>query len=368
MTVMTPAVASHREVDVAAADGVKLRGTYYDPQEPGPGVIFFHQCSRERRLWEPLATKLSDYGAHVLVLSPRGTEDSQGAVWDYDGSLKHALEYWRKNWAGDAESGYQWLKAQTGVDSHNIVAMGAGCGSFLALLTAQRHYPAVRNAVFFSDFVDEETRKFLHESPQLAMFSAVSEQDPMSLDGAKEIHAISHHDANRLLSFPAHAHGIGLLEKYPEVENAAAVWVETQLERAADPRVDEIIRIHELDRADHMRGDADDLASRHAADFVSVAGGKTTHQTREEALAHMREYFGSRTHKAWEDVEAPVVRVSPRGDMAWAIYRVHSRYTEKKQDGTQQDGEFVCAWTSTYEKRDGKWLMTSVTSTFEGKR
>jgi len=60
-----------------------------------------------------------------------------------------------------------------------------------------------------------------------------------------------------------------------------------------------------------------------------------------------------------------VVHVSPSGDMAWAIFRVRSRYTDIKPDGTKQDDEFVCAWISTYEKRDGRWLMTSVTSTFE---
>lgn len=130
----------------------------------------------------------------------------------------------------------------------------------------------------------------------------------------------------------------------------------------------QILRIHELDRGDHMRGDAAGLASRHAANFVSVAGGKVAHETREEALKHMQEYLGSRTHHAWEDLEPPVVHVGPSGDMAWAVYRVHSRYTEKKPDGSKQDGEFVCAWTSTYERLEGRWLMTSVTSTFEPAR
>jgi len=360
-----PAPGTGRDVDVTAPDRVKLRATYYDPGKSGPGVVFFHQCSRERRLWDGLATELVRAGAHVLVLSPRGTEDSQGAVWDYDGSLDHALDYWRKNWSRDAESAYLWLTSQSGVDSRNMVAMGAGCGSFLALLTAQRHYPSVHGAVFFSDFDDDATRDFLGQSPQLAIFSAVSEQDPMSFAAAKEIHAISSNPANRLVTLPEHAHGIGLLEKLPRLQRDVIVWLETRFLQATDSRVAEILQNHERDRGDHLRGDAADLASRLPEEYVSVADGKLKRETRESTLKQFQSYFANRKHRAWDDLEPPAVRVSPSGDTAWAIFRVRSQYTDTKPDGSKQDGEFVCAWTSTYEKRGGRWLMTSVTSTFE---
>ena len=136
---------------------------------------------------------------------------------------------------------------------------------------------------------------------------------------------------------------------------------------AAEPSesVQEILRSHERDREDHLRGDAADLTSRLPAEYISVADGKLKHLTREGTLKQFQEYFASRKHRAWEDLEPPVVHVAPSGEMAWAIFRVRSRYTDVKPDGSRQDGEFVCAWTSTYEKRDGKWWMTSVTSTFE---
>ena|SRR5215472_6844717 len=130
----------------------------------------------------------------------------------------------------------------------------------------------------------------------------------------------------------------------------------------------EILENHERDRQDHLRGDAADLASRLPAEYISVTNGKLTHETREATLKKFQEYFAGRKHRAWEDLEAPVVRVAPGGEMAWAIFRVRSRYRDVKPDGTQQDGEFICAWTSTYEKRDGQWWMTSVTSTFEPER
>jgi alpha-beta hydrolase superfamily lysophospholipase len=215
-----------RGVIVTAADGVHLAGDFYSSGKPGQGLLIFHQCSRDRLIWERFVTTLARSGRHVLVLNPRGIGDSQGAQWDYDGSLEHALDYWRKNWSADAESAYQWLIAQPGVQRDNVIAAGAGCGAFLALLTAERHYPTVRSVVFFSDFDDDSTRKFLAGASRLAIFSAVSEQDPMSFAAAKEIHQISHNPANRLLSYPEQAHGFRLMENHPELEATLIEWLE----------------------------------------------------------------------------------------------------------------------------------------------
>jgi dienelactone hydrolase len=222
--------STRHSVIVTAADGVHLAGNFYSSGKPGPGLLLFHQCSRDRLIWDHMATTLALSGRHVLVLNLRGIGDSQGAQWDYDGNLDHALDYWRKNWSADAESAYQWLTSQTGVKQDNVVAVGAGCGAFLALLTAQRHYPSVRTVVFFSDFDDGSTRQFLRNSPQLSILSAVSEKDPMSFTAAKEIHELSNNPANRLLSYPEEAHGFALLEKHPELGSTVVEWLEARLD------------------------------------------------------------------------------------------------------------------------------------------
>jgi dienelactone hydrolase len=188
-----------------------------------------HKCTRDRLVWDELATRLANSGNQVLVLNPRGIGDSEGAQWDYDGNLDHALEYWRKNWSDDAESAYQWLTSRPGVERDNIVAMGAGCGSFLAMVTAERHYPSVRNAVFFSDFDDAASKQFLSASPQVAILSIVSEQDPMSFTAANEMHRLSKNPSNRLLLYPEKAHGFGLLEQHPELAPTVAAWVRSRL-------------------------------------------------------------------------------------------------------------------------------------------
>jgi len=127
----------------------------------------------------------------------------------------------------------------------------------------------------------------------------------------------------------------------------------------------EILRIHEQDRAAHLHGDASYFASRTAPEYISVADGKLSRGTPNSMTKQFETYFSVAKHKAWDDLEAPVIHVSPDGNMAWAIYRVHSQFMETKPDGSRAPSEFVCAWTSTYEKSAGHWAMTSVTSTFE---
>jgi acetyl esterase/lipase len=219
------AASTKRDVDIVAPDGVKLRATYYAGADRGSAVLLFHQCSRTRGIWEPLATKLAREGLRVLTVEPRGIGESQGEQWDYDGNLDHALQYWRKNWSADAEAAYQWLVSQPGVDKNDVGVVGGGCGAFLALLTAQRHYPEVRTIVLLSDFDDDATRTFVKDSPGLAILSAVSEQDPMSLAAAKEIHALSKNPASRLLPFAEQGHGFGLIEKHAELEATIIDWL-----------------------------------------------------------------------------------------------------------------------------------------------
>jgi dienelactone hydrolase len=217
------------DVDVLARDGIKLKGTYFAIRSRGPAVVLFHQCSRKREIWEPIATKLAKQGISVLTVEPRGIGESQGEQWDYDGNLDHALQYWRKNWSEDAESAYQWLSSQPGVDKKHIGVVGGGCGAFLALLTTQRHYPVVRAVVLLSDFDDDETRTFVRETPGVAILSAVSERDPMSLAAAKEIHALAKNPASHLITFAEQGHGFGLIEKHPELEVTVVEWLNAHL-------------------------------------------------------------------------------------------------------------------------------------------
>jgi dienelactone hydrolase len=180
-------------------------------------------------VWDHLATNLASSGFHVLVVSPRGIGKSEGEQWDYDGNLDHALSYWRSKWATDAETSYEWLMSQANVSQGTVGIAGAGCGAFLALLTASKHYPIVKTLVLLSGFEDQETSAFVERASGLSILAAASTQDPMSISAVQKLKHLSKNPASRLLSYPEEGHGIGLLEKHPELEPTVLSWFNAQL-------------------------------------------------------------------------------------------------------------------------------------------
>jgi hypothetical protein len=74
--------------------------------------------------------------------------------------------------------------------------------------------------------------------------------------------------------------------------------------------------------------------------------------------------FEGAEYEFWEDAEAPLIRISADATMAWVVRNVRVRRAEVAPGGVVGSVSFVSAYTSTYEKQDGKWKMTSVTSTF----
>jgi len=43
----TVPLAAERDLDLTAADGTRLKATYFPAAQPGPGVLLIHQCNRQ---------------------------------------------------------------------------------------------------------------------------------------------------------------------------------------------------------------------------------------------------------------------------------------------------------------------------------
>src|SRR5437588_5544780 len=67
-----------RKVDLKAADGIQLKGTYFAAGRPGPGVLLVHQSNRDRKSWDSLAVQLATAGINTLTLDMRGFGESGG--------------------------------------------------------------------------------------------------------------------------------------------------------------------------------------------------------------------------------------------------------------------------------------------------
>src|SRR3984893_16421035 len=82
LTCGVSAWSAERVVDLTAADGMKLKATYFAAAKPGPDVLLLHQCNRQRKIWDGLAQQLAAGGINVLTVDYRGFGESDGDRFD----------------------------------------------------------------------------------------------------------------------------------------------------------------------------------------------------------------------------------------------------------------------------------------------
>jgi len=134
-----------RVVDLSAADGTKLKATYFGASKPGPGVLLLHQCNRQRKIWDGLAQQLASAGLNVLTLDLRGFGESGGTPIDKATPQEAQAE--GNQWPSDIDIAFQYLQSQNGVNREAIGVGGASCGVNNAVQAARRHPKEVKSLV-----------------------------------------------------------------------------------------------------------------------------------------------------------------------------------------------------------------------------
>lgn len=124
----------------------------------------------------------------------------------------------------------------------------------------------------------------------------------------------------------------------------------------------ELLALHQADRHAHLQHDVNALISHLGTTLIDVHDGKIQRITRDDVRKRFVEYFRTSQFVAWDDVEPPIVRASPDGRSGWMIVRVHIVYNETSASG-QSRNDSVLAWMSTYEKKNGVWILETVTTT-----
>jgi len=125
----------------------------------------------------------------------------------------------------------------------------------------------------------------------------------------------------------------------------------------------ELLRVHQDDRRAHLQRNVDALLAHAGAQVIDVRDGKIRVMNLEEVRARFTQYFSNIEFSAWDDVEPPIVHASDDGRTGWMIVRVHIAYTQVDRAGKKAPTDSTIAWMSAYEKRNGVWIMTAVTST-----
>lgn len=124
------AAPSDRRVSFAAADGVQLVASWYEPpNRPAPAVILVHMFDRSRRDWEILAARLASSGIGALAIDLRGHGDSPRAPRPSSPAELSAL-------AADIAAARRYLATRGDVHPGRIGIAGASLGASLAVLAA----------------------------------------------------------------------------------------------------------------------------------------------------------------------------------------------------------------------------------------
>lgn len=204
--------AQSTDVDVIAADGAKLKGTYSSPGTRGPGIALFHQCDMNRHAWTTMAAALRERGIHALAIDYRGTGDNRAVPNEYSKR------------AADADAVLAALVSMPGVDRTRLAAGGASCGVDQAVQLARRNDGQVKALVLLSGAASAAGMTYIHDA-NLPVFFAFSANEGGPLPGMKADLAGSKHPASRVREFAAAGHGVPMFTSEPALLPEVADWL-----------------------------------------------------------------------------------------------------------------------------------------------
>jgi dienelactone hydrolase len=221
--------AAERAVDLTAADGTKLKATYFAAAKPGPGVLLLHQCNRQRKIWDGLAQQLAAAGINVLTLDYRGYGESGGDRFDKL-PPQQAAQTQAEKWPGDIDVAFQYLVSQSGVKRDTIGVGGASCGVNNSIQTARRH-TEVKSLVLLSGNTDLKGRQFLRESTKLPVFFAVADDDefPPSIVAIEWLYSLDADPEKKFVHVATGGHGADMFKVHPDMPGQIVDWYVTTL-------------------------------------------------------------------------------------------------------------------------------------------
>lgn len=225
------------DVDLKAADGTKLKATYYAAGAPGPAVILLHMCNSQRKAWATLGPRLAAAGIHALALDYRGYGESGGkryTQWTPEERAKMTNE----TWPADIDVAFQYLGSRPGVDRARMAAAGGSCGVNQAIQTARRH-AEVKTLVLLAGGTNVQGEEFLGRTSWMPIFAVAAHDDGGAVGMMQWVVGFSSNKANRIKTYAKGGHGTELFAVHADLEPAIVSWLQrhlvTQPVRAAAP-------------------------------------------------------------------------------------------------------------------------------------
>lgn len=214
-----------RVVDLTASDGTVLKATFFGAGKPAPGILLLHQCNRQRKMWDDLASRLAAAGMNVLTLDFRNFGESPGAPFAQL-ALAEARQSVEKR-PGDVDVAFQFLVAQAGLTPPVIGAAGASCGVDQSILLAGRH-PEVKSLVLLSGGA-VANRAVLRNTPNVPLFGSAADDDDVEVEMMEWLLNSSGNPGSRFQHYKTGGHGIEMFPVHPELTGMIVDWFTTTL-------------------------------------------------------------------------------------------------------------------------------------------
>ena len=215
-------VPAQRVVDLKAADGTKLKATYFAAAKPGPGVLLLHQCNQQRKNWDDLAGRLAGTGINVLTLDYRGYGESGGTPYK-DLAQDEVTKVVTEKWPGDVDTAFSYLVAQPGVTRGTVGAGGASCGVNQSIQLARRH-PEVKSLVLLSGNTDRDGRGFLWRSEKLPMMLGAADDDGAAVEVMQWLFELSMNPGSKFVHYTSGGHGTEMFAAHKELPGTIVDW------------------------------------------------------------------------------------------------------------------------------------------------
>jgi len=224
-TVAVQGAPAPRVVELTAPDGLKLKGTFFAAAASGPGMLLLHQCNRQRKVWDDLATRMTASGMNVMTVDLRGYGDSEGTPIEKL-TPEQINVVFNEKIPLDVETAYKFLVEQPSVSPGILAVGGASCGVNQSVHLAMKH-SEIKALVLLSEITDMGGRNFLRAHPSLPLFLATAEDDadPGVSDLMQWLSTFSTNPHTKFVRYKTGGHGVEIFAAHPELPATIVDWV-----------------------------------------------------------------------------------------------------------------------------------------------
>jgi len=230
-SLLAKAQPAARDVDLTAADGTKLKASFYAARttaKAAPAVMLLHMCNTDRQSWSWVAEQLSAAGISALTMDNRGFGESGGPR--VEEAPPQVQQQVAEKWPGDFDIAFHWLLSQPKVDQSRIGAAGGSCGVNNAVKLASRH-PEIHTLVLLAGSTDRAGINYLLQNAWIPLFTAAAaddEYDSQSPSLMQWFTELTGNPRNKFVGFENGHHGTEIFGMHPELpKQIVAFYVDT---------------------------------------------------------------------------------------------------------------------------------------------